>query len=253
MEIEFYAFVPFLSYLRRKVGLNFLLFLFPWFFVVKVILALVANPLFKSSNMLTLLLFHISMMSEFCVGIILYLAYENLANKKKASVYLSLCFASGTALLCGLCVFFVLYGNEGINKFIITRAFFTTFCAVGYALVLLSFLMYFRDKKIKAHKLFLFFGSISYGTYLMHNIFPRLTDRLGIHMSDQLAYVMYSVIVLFVARVGFRYIENPMRTVGRKIAELQPLRFNVPIKPDTGQVRKEVQGDSPSEEISDKP
>ena len=218
VEIEFYLVVPILAFIRKRFTVKLLLYLFPIFFLAKFLLALNAsqNPL----NIPAVIGIHIpGMMPEFSVGILLYVVYENfLKGKTIRFAYQLLIFLSGIGILSLLCTFFVLYGDEGINQNLIMRAFFSTFCAFGYALIILSCLLFFRDKQLKASNIFLFIGSISYGMYLFHNIFPRFTDRLGLHIHKGFAYFIYSVTVFLIALLCNRFIENPLRNFGRKIA-----------------------------------
>ena len=160
-------------------------------------------------------------MPEFSIGIILYLVYEKVLSRKQhlRNQYPLLILMSGMIVLSSLCAFFVAYGYGGINTWIATKAFYTTACAFGYALLLLSFLLFFDGKKVRVYALFLFLGSLSYGTYLLHGIFPRLADLLGIQVNKSIAYFLYTGIVLLLAFLCYRYIENPLRNQGRRLAE----------------------------------
>jgi len=185
VEIEFYAFVPLLVYATRRLGMKFLLSLFPIFFAIKFLLALLSNPDSPVPNTAYVLAHHLpGLMPEFTIGIILYVVYEKFlyGTWPLSSWHLLLIFMLGMVVLFSLSTFFVVYGYEGINTCIAANAFYTTGCSFAYALILLPFTLFSNGKNPRSYRLFFVSGSISYGTYLFHNIFPRMTDLVGIHI-----------------------------------------------------------------------
>lgn len=216
VEIVFYIFVPLFSCIRRSSGLALLLSLFPFFLLLKFMFPMTSAA---PKDIVALAGTHLGLMSEFFIGIFLYLAYNKISAKETGgTAYVLLPFLSGAGILSLLCRFFVLYGDEGINGNAVLKAFYPTFCAIGYASVLLSFLVFFKNKEVKAFKTFIFFGSISYGTYLLHNIFPRLTDRIGVRIDNLYAYFAFSGAVLLLAFLCYRYLENPLHKLGKRLA-----------------------------------
>ena len=219
-EVEFYMSIPLLILLRKKLGVKSIFLLFPALLCIKFLIAFMANDPSTTINAFNLLSVHLpGKAPEFFVGIMLFRAYEHSLKTPVHFLYPFLSFASGTCILCSLGWYFVEYGDAGINEYIILKAFFTVFCAFGYALILYAGLILFRKEKASFYPYALFLGSISYSMYLFHNLIPLVIAKMGITVGQRTMYLLCSLLVLLMSIACSRYIENPCRDFGKKTVE----------------------------------
>ncbi|MGO9614404.1 MAG: acyltransferase family protein [Dissulfurispiraceae bacterium] len=217
-EVEFYISIPLLGMLRKKYGVKSLLILLPVTLGLKFLLALGAKGS-SSFNVYKILGFHLpGTAPEFAVGIVLYSLYEYFSKKNIGLLATLVPLVAGVSLLTALGIFFVAHGDNGIENHLVLTAFFSTLCAIGFALVLFSLLVIFHEKKIAFSSLFIAVGSISYGVYLFHNFFLLVFDKTGLALSGLSAYLILSISVGIFSFISFMLIENPLRSFGKKLA-----------------------------------
>jgi exopolysaccharide production protein ExoZ len=219
-EVEFYISIPILIYIRKRYGQHIILSLLPLLLGIKFVLVLNYADPSVSENIFNILGVHLpGKAPEFFTGILLYKAYERYSGNNVSPLYPLLSLMSGIFILFVLGWYFVAYGNEGINKYIFIKAFYTFFCSVGYALILFSVLILFNKKKdmnFASH--FMFLGSLSYSVYLFHSLVPLIISKTGIVLGQPITYIICSVAVFLLSIPCSRYIENPCRNFGKNLS-----------------------------------
>ncbi len=217
VEVEFYILIPFLIFLRKKIGIKAIYICFFVSIIAKYMIAYYSDR--STDNIFNILNFHIiAMFPEFGIGILLY--QFSSVKKNDSNIFLSVIFATGCMVIIACVSFFVSYGDEGIYNNILMRAFFTTFCSLGYA-----FIMFVALKRIECNRFYsnicYKIGMTSYGLYLFHNLIPKIFERLDISINGIKAYVLASACTLLIAVFLNKYVEMPFRNYGRTIADRQ--------------------------------
>jgi exopolysaccharide production protein ExoZ len=217
VEIEFYLLVPLLGILyNRHRGL--IPFLLISSIVMRIVIVYHITPQ-SGFNAYTVLTFHLpGVFTEFIAGIMLFRINKNLKNRRIHAAYHMAAFAFGILLLSYLGYFFVKNGADGINAHLFTKAYFNTFCAAGYALILFSFLNLIKKERSRTTTSFLFMGKISYGVYLFHNVVPMIVHKFNYSASGLNGYLLCTAILIALSLVFHHGIEHPLRSFGRNLS-----------------------------------
>lgn len=217
VEMEFYLLVPLLVLLvaRFRYALGVLI---PVLVVVAYFIAERAAPL-ENPNIFTLLRFHIPVvLLEFSVGIILFRIYSLRWNTPPAGRVLMAVGALGIVLLGALAWYYVHVSGTPGEVFLV-RAYFNLYCAIGYALFLFPFLFWLRgDRPPRLVAFCLLMGSLSYGVYLLHNLYPRVFAQQIAAMNPWAAYFLGVLVTGVLAFSLYHLVENPARRLGRGIS-----------------------------------
>ncbi len=214
VEVEFYLVVPLLILLRKKLGARIIYALFAVSLLLKFFLAFHSGDE-PNINVYNILGAHIlGMFPEFGVGILLYGLTDGAKKSFKYDAHIFL--TSGIGILAGCACLFMERQAVGSYPHIIIKAYFTTFCALGFALMLLAAIKYFRNFKAM-DKPFLQLGALSYGTYLFHNAVPHIFDRYHIPTSGFRGYMAAAACTTLIAVIACRTVEMPLRDYGRRL------------------------------------
>jgi len=220
VEMEFYFFVPLLGWLCKKYGIAILWRSIPLLIGIKIFLTLNSNPQPAMFNVYNSLNIHLpGKIVEFLVGIFLYNAFEHYYERNLNRGQLFAVSMLGFLIILGLGMVFVTYGDEGINKVFLLRAILNISCAVGYGLILFSFLFLFKQNHPKMRSISTFAGNISYGVYLFHNLLPIALLKLNIPVSGVSAYFSCIIAVIILSLIFHYSVENPCRQFGRYLSK----------------------------------
>ncbi len=227
VEVEFYMLIPFLILLRKKIGIKAIYICFILSLAAKFFIALYADG--STVDALSLMSVHIiAMFPEFCMGILLY----QLSQLKKidGSSCLIFSFTAGSAILGACTYFFAVYGDAGISGHIVMRAYFSTFCSLGYALLIFPIL---KIKNFNKYCVSICFniGTSSYGLYLFHNLIPKIFEKIHFFPSGITGYTLASLCTLLLALFLNLYIEIPFRNYGRNFACKIHRKFQASLNP----------------------
>ena len=218
VEVEFYILIPVLIYLREKMGENIIYLILIASLIAKMIIAF--NSEGTPDSVFTILNVHIlSMFPEFGVGILLYKLTQIEFFEKKCCLVSF--FVFGSLLISFCAVYFIKYGDKCIFDNLFLRAYFSTLCALGYALILFAMLKLCKPS-INLTKICLNIGATSYGVYLFHNLIPHLFNRFGWSLQvGARAYIIASCLTLCIALLVNKFIETPFRAYGRNLARVR--------------------------------
>lgn len=213
VEMEFYMFIPLLIYFRNKIGPKIIYIIFLASLGLKFFVNLKAGRM-PSINTYSILGLHlVGMFPEFGVGILMYRLALSASRLRR--YYLIVPLITGGLLLAYCAGYFIRYGDDGIYDNLIMRSFFSTFCSLGYALILLP-AMELVTKTPK--KIFFLLGSLSYGVYLFHNLIPKVFSKFNITIEGIYAYALATALTAILAFICNRIVEVPFRDYGRKLA-----------------------------------
>lgn len=215
VEVEFYLLIPLLILLREKFGARIIYYLFIFSLFLKFFLTF-NSPELPSTNLYTVMGVHIpGMFPEFGIGILLFRFTQ---QARRSFKYASMVwFCAGTGILIWCARFLMDSGTAGIYDNIVMRAYFSTFCSLGYALVLLAGLGFYRNTKV-FDKIFFQIGALSYGIYLFHNAIPHVLARCHVSLQGIHGYITAAACSVIVAFISSRIIELPLRDFGRSRA-----------------------------------
>ncbi len=218
VEIEYYLLLPILAWIvvRYVAGLWWILALF---LIIRLTIIAGATPFsIPEPNFLGILKIHIpGILIEFLVGVVIYWSYQRF--RLTASRYWSLAVLAGGLLLwTGLGLFFIDQGDQGINKNLWLRAYFSFLCAVSYGLILFGLLTLIRGQNALFILAAALLGNLSYGVYLFHTLILRIHESTGISIPGPVAYLLCASAVLVLSALAHHLIEKPAREFGRGIA-----------------------------------
>jgi peptidoglycan/LPS O-acetylase OafA/YrhL len=209
-EVEFYFCVPLLAALRRRLGQTAIFLLFPVLMGIK--LYLTRHP--------SVLIYHLpGTAPEFFVGVLMYAAYRRMSARGVGSWVAGPILLVGAGSIVALGWFYVAEGAPGIARYLSTAAYFNTFCAMGYALMILPLLLWFHRRRPPFAAFCLKLGTMSYGVYLFHNLFHRAFVASRLRLDERIAFGLLQVLCFGFAALLYRYIENPFREWGRRLTE----------------------------------
>lgn len=215
IEIEFYLCVPILAFLSSKYK-YFISLLFIVFMIIRFIIVINISDILHP-GIIELSCVHLpGMMTEFIAGILLFKVYMKYQNTNIRPVYLMSVGVAGFGILCALAYFFVVYGDQGISGNLFFKSYFTTLCAIGYAIVLFPFLINITEKKSAFVSFCAFMGNMSYGMYLFHNLLIRFFKNSS--MSGITLYAGCLTSVILVSLLFHYLIEKPSRIYGRHLS-----------------------------------
>ena len=218
VEVEYYLLLPLLAILVAG-RLRIVLAIFGAFLVVRFLIVLGATPFSAPNpNWLSILRVHLpGILIEFLIGVFVYVAYQRTSREGHVawSILAGLC---GLILWLTLGLFFARYGDAGINAHIWLKSYFSVLCAVAYGLILFGLLRLIRCESLPCSRAAMFLGSISYGVYLWHTLVLRLYQQSAVALPGYLAFSLCAMFVLVFALVGYRLVEQPARSYGRRLA-----------------------------------
>jgi len=217
VEIEFYLLVPILAIFQKK----YKKLMIPSLFVFSILLRLFISYHAPATgiNGYRIIAVHLpGILVEFIIGIMLFSAYENLKNKNIHYFNYITVFILGIFLIVYLGQFYVRNGDEGISAHLFMKSYFSPLCALAYALILFSFLIFLKNNTSALKTFCLFMGKISFGLYLFHSLIPKILNNFGLSLHGVNAYLLCLTIVIFVSLLFNYLIENPLRFFGRNLS-----------------------------------
>lgn len=215
VEVEFYILIPLLIRLREKFGIRIIYYLFLFSLFLKFFMAFNSAEL-PSVNIFNIMGVHIlCMFPEFGIGFLLFRFTEGGQRSFKYDSIVWLCV--GSCILIGCARFFIDSGASGLYDNIVMRAYFSTFCSLGYAFILLAAVRFYEN--IRAFdKIFFQLGALSYGLYLFHNAILHVLSRYNFSTVGIRGYITAAACSILVAIISSRIIELPFRDYGRSRA-----------------------------------
>lgn len=219
VEMEFYLFIPFLAILARFK--HSLIYLFIIAIVFKAFIAYNMTP--NVIDIYQKLDYHLSaILPEFMLGIFLYQfihVLDTYSNRRKLLINITAA-TFGFFLLTLLTIFFVRYGDEGLQQYKMFGGFFGLLCAFAYTCLLLplTLIKLAKDTNIFSRLAFLI-GSISYPVYLFHNASPQIIKSMGWDIQGMGLFITSIVLTIFASILLHRLIEEPARIYGRSLSQ----------------------------------
>ena len=219
-EIQFYALLPFLAAWRSKSPVARAVCLLIVGVLIRLGISFYHHGPALPVNWATRLWFNLpGQFCEFAVGILLYALRHQYPHWRNAPLAMVSAVA-GIALVAALLAWFSGVGDVLLSDRALALTFFTLGVAAGFGMLLYG-LLYFLDERPGTSKIStacFFMGSISYAVYLLHNAVPRIAGNwfgMGSVPYIWLAYVMATLVL---AVLSYRYIENPLRRMSRRLA-----------------------------------
>lgn len=220
VEVEFYLFIPVITYLTRlKYSLS-IIFLIS--IIIKLFIILQSTP--GQVDIYTILGVNLTgILPEFLVGVFLYKSVIFTDSQFRHSrLILMVCMSLiGFVFIYELSSFFISYGNEGLQEYKIFGGFYNFLCAVGYAFILFP-LSFINQQAISKYlnNFLVAIGAISYPIYLLHNAAPKFAQYIEISIDSNNLFLFCMVFTLFFSVVLHRYVEEPSRIYGRKLSKI---------------------------------
>jgi peptidoglycan/LPS O-acetylase OafA/YrhL len=221
VEVEFYLLIPILGYFMRFK--HSLLMIFIISLILKLVLILQSTA--GEIDIYAILGVHLTgILPEFLIGVFLYqwVVYTHIHCSdlyfKRLLFSITLFFGLMSLLLLSL--FFVWYGDNGLQNYKIFGGFYNLFCAMSYSLILFS-LSFINHNTIPKYltTMMITLGMISYPVYLLHNAIPKLVDLIDLNLTSNMLFLFCIMITLMVSFIFHKLIEEPSRIYGRKLSQ----------------------------------
>jgi peptidoglycan/LPS O-acetylase OafA/YrhL len=223
VEIEFYLVLPLLALLGRRLW---------WLGALTLIPALLSHYLRGTgADNWRILSAHLpAILPEFLAGTLLYQAVQRgraLSLHWHSRQALPV-FAAGCVLMAY--TYALRYGGMGLSDNRVLDMPFNLLAAAAYALMLYPFLLKKDyDYSPTLARIAKTCGGLSYGTYLFHNLMPRLLQNWGMEPRGWTFCLVAAALTFTVAGVLYLLYENPLRSFGRRLgARQEKLPLTVP-------------------------
>lgn len=209
VEIEFYALIAVLVFLKIRNTATLLITLF----LASIVTGLWLHYHLPDGSHAKLVLTHHlpKILPEFLLGTLAYTISRNC----NAALGMLLGIA-GLSLLFFLGNAFVMHGD---NVSQMTHGQFNLLCALGYQWIIISGVTVLREAQHSAAFALTasFLGNLSYGVYLFHNATPHVVKFF--FELDGIALLTASMLATFlVAGILYATLENPMRNFGKSVS-----------------------------------